>query len=66
MDSFEEDANGTLKFSWRSREGAADRPVFYPSPSFGIDANRTFEVCKNKKPTGLLDSLRCFADLFLF
>ncbi|KAK9732382.1 Alpha-2-macroglobulin family [Popillia japonica] len=43
MSSFDEQTNGTLKFNWLSHEGNPDELVYFPSSTFGIDANRTFE-----------------------
>ncbi|XP_017785160.1 PREDICTED: CD109 antigen isoform X2 [Nicrophorus vespilloides] len=43
MASFEEGStNGTLQHTWFSHEGDPDELVYYPSSSYGIDANRTF------------------------
>lgn len=43
MSTFDEQTNGTLKHTWYSHEGNPDELVYYPSSTFGIDANRTFE-----------------------
>lgn len=43
MSTFDEQTNGTHKQTWYSHEGNPDQLVYYPSASFGIDANRTFE-----------------------
>lgn len=43
MSTFDEQTNGTHKQTWYSHEGNPDELVYYPSSSFGIDANRTFE-----------------------
>lgn len=43
MASFDEQTNGTFKHTWLSHEGDPDELVYYPSSTFGIDANRTFE-----------------------
>ena len=43
MSYFDEQTNGTLRFSWLSHEGNPDQLVYYPASTFGIDANRTFE-----------------------
>ncbi|XP_053673815.1 CD109 antigen [Anopheles nili] len=43
MLSFDEHTNGTLKQTWMSHDGDPDELVYYPSSTFGIDANRTFE-----------------------
>jgi hypothetical protein len=37
-------SNGTLTHLWLSREGRVDRFIHFPSPTYGIDANKTFEV----------------------
>lgn len=36
--------NGTVTHVWVSRDGALDQFLHFPSPSYGVDANRTFEV----------------------
>ncbi|XP_055682834.1 CD109 antigen [Lutzomyia longipalpis] len=43
MATFDEQTNGTFKHRWYSHEGNPDELVYYPSSTFGIDANRTFE-----------------------
>ncbi|XP_032519438.2 CD109 antigen [Danaus plexippus] len=43
MSHFDESTNGTFSYTWRSHFGDADELVYFPSASFGIDANRTFE-----------------------
>ncbi|KAK6643489.1 hypothetical protein RUM43_004996 [Polyplax serrata] len=43
MSRFDEETNGTFMFSWRSHEGNPDENVYFPSNTFGVDANRTFE-----------------------
>ncbi|GAB0098879.1 macroglobulin complement-related [Sergentomyia squamirostris] len=43
MSTFDEQTNGTFKHRWYSHEGNPDELVYYPSSTFGIDANRTFE-----------------------
>ncbi|XP_075980863.1 macroglobulin complement-related isoform X2 [Anticarsia gemmatalis] len=43
MSYFDEATNGTFAYTWRSHEGDADELVYFPSSTFGIDANRTFE-----------------------
>ncbi|XP_038211501.1 CD109 antigen [Zerene cesonia] len=43
MSQFDEATNGTFAYTWRSHFGDADELVYFPSTSFGIDANRTFE-----------------------
>lgn len=44
MSTFDQQSNGTLTHAWTSREGGLNRFIHFPSPSYGIDANRTFEV----------------------
>ncbi|XP_047030679.1 CD109 antigen [Helicoverpa zea] len=43
MSHFGESTNGTFAYTWRSHFGDADDLVYFPSSTFGIDANRTFE-----------------------
>lgn len=43
MSTFDEQTNGTFKHTWYSHEGNPDELVYFPSSTFGIDANRTFE-----------------------
>nr|CAD7577964.1 unnamed protein product [Timema californicum] len=43
MSTFDEDTNGTFVHQWFSHEGNPDEMVYYPSSTYGIDANRTFE-----------------------
>ena len=43
MARFDEETNGTFLHSWLSHEGNPDENVYFPSNTFGIDANRTFE-----------------------
>uniref|UniRef100_A0A182NU17 TEP1-F n=1 Tax=Anopheles dirus TaxID=7168 RepID=A0A182NU17_9DIPT len=43
MLSFDEHTNGTFKKTWMSHDGDPDELVYYPSSTFGIDANRTFD-----------------------
>nr|CAI5865848.1 unnamed protein product [Callosobruchus analis] len=43
MSTFDEDTNGTHHLTWFSHEGNPDELVYFPSSTFGIDANRTFE-----------------------
>lgn len=43
MSSFDDQSNGTLKFNWLSHAGNPDELVYFPSSTFGIDANKTFE-----------------------
>lgn len=44
MSTFDQNANGTLTHVWISKEGRTDRFLHFPSPTYGIDTNRTFEV----------------------
>ncbi|XP_075216528.1 macroglobulin complement-related [Lycorma delicatula] len=43
MSVFDEETNGTFRHTWLSPEGNPDEYVHFPSSTFGIDANRTFE-----------------------
>ncbi|KAF5280329.1 hypothetical protein FQR65_LT03138 [Abscondita terminalis] len=43
MASFDEQTNGTHRHTWISHEGNPDELVYFPSSTYGIDANRTFE-----------------------
>lgn len=43
MATFDEHTNGTLSHTWFSHAGNPDEFVHFPSSTFGIDANRTFE-----------------------
>ncbi|XP_063540497.1 CD109 antigen [Cydia strobilella] len=43
MSHFDEATNGTFAYTWRSHIGVADQLVYFPSSTFGIDANTTFE-----------------------
>lgn len=43
MSKFDEETNGTFAHRWYSHEGNPDELLYYPSSTFGIDANRTFE-----------------------
>lgn len=43
MDRFDEESNGTFAHQWLSRDGDQDDIVYFPSSTYGIDANRTFE-----------------------
>ncbi|KAJ3650099.1 hypothetical protein Zmor_021807 [Zophobas morio] len=43
MASFDENTNGTHQHTWSSHEGNPDDLVYFPSSTYGIDANRTFE-----------------------
>lgn len=44
MSTFDTDSNDTLTHVWVSREGALEQFLHFASPSYGIDANRTFDV----------------------
>lgn len=43
MAHFDEDTNGTYSKTWYSHEGDPEDFVYFPSSTYGIDANRTFE-----------------------
>lgn len=43
MSQFDEETNGTFSHRWYSHQGNPDELVYYPSSTYGIDANRTFE-----------------------
>lgn len=43
MASFDEATNGTHKHTWHFHQGRPDELVYFPSSTYGIDANRTFE-----------------------
>lgn len=43
MASFDEETNGTYSATWYSHEGDPEDFVYFPSSTYGIDANRTFE-----------------------
>ncbi|EFA07485.1 CD109 antigen [Tribolium castaneum] len=43
MASFDENINGTHEHIWFSHDGNPDDLVYFPSSTYGIDANRTFE-----------------------
>lgn len=43
MSYFDEATNGTFGYTWRSHIGDADELVYFPSSTYGVDANRTFE-----------------------
>ncbi|XP_069675686.1 CD109 antigen isoform X2 [Periplaneta americana] len=42
MAAFDEETNGTFIHKWFSHEGNPDEIVYFPSSTYGIDANRTF------------------------
>ncbi|GIY47605.1 CD109 antigen, partial [Caerostris extrusa] len=43
MNSFDSQGNGTLSFSWTSRDRGPNPFVHYPSPSYGRDAHQIFQ-----------------------
>ena len=43
MSTFDEDTNGTLMHSWLSQDGNPDGFASYPSSTFGVDVNKTFD-----------------------
>lgn len=43
MATFDENTNGTHHHAWFSHEGNPDEVAFFPSSTYGIDANKTFE-----------------------
>lgn len=43
MNTFDEAMNGTLSHMWHSSIGSPGKIVHFPSSSYGIDTNRTFE-----------------------
>lgn len=43
MATYDEETNETFTHTWFSHEGNAEELVYFPSSTFGIDANRTFE-----------------------
>ncbi|GIX92091.1 CD109 antigen [Caerostris darwini] len=43
MNSFDSHGNGTLSFSWTSRDRGPNPFVHYPSPSYGRDAHHIFQ-----------------------
>ncbi|KAL1110500.1 hypothetical protein AAG570_008028 [Ranatra chinensis] len=43
MSLFDEYNQGMHSYTWHSHEGDPDKSVYFPSPSYGIDVNRTFE-----------------------
>ncbi|KAF7387314.1 CD109 antigen-like [Vespula maculifrons] len=43
MAHFDEDTNGTYSHTWLLHGGDPDEMVYFPSSTFGIDVNRTFE-----------------------
>jgi len=53
MERFDEDTNGTIMHTWLSHEGSPDEIVYFPSSTFGIDANRTFELVNYQKKKNL-------------
>ncbi|XP_014471965.1 PREDICTED: CD109 antigen [Dinoponera quadriceps] len=43
MAHFDEETNGTHLHTWQYHDGDPDEIVYFPSSTFGIDVNRTFE-----------------------
>ncbi|EFN73645.1 CD109 antigen [Camponotus floridanus] len=43
MAHFDEDTNGTYLHTWQYHDGDPDEIVYFPSSTFGIDVNRTFD-----------------------
>ncbi|XP_050294787.1 CD109 antigen [Anthonomus grandis grandis] len=43
MMTFDERLNGTRRHGWMSHEGYPDELVYFPTGTYGIDVNRTFE-----------------------
>lgn len=43
MAHFDEDTNGTHSHTWQYHDGDPDEIVYFPSSTFGIDVNRTFD-----------------------
>jgi len=43
LSSYDSHVNSSFEFAWKLREEQEDL-VFFPSPTYGIDANTTFEV----------------------
>ncbi|XP_053203111.1 CD109 antigen-like isoform X2 [Panonychus citri] len=43
MSTFDHQTNSSLTHVWVSREGSVDKFIHFPSPTIGIDSNRTFE-----------------------
>ncbi|RWS29912.1 CD109 antigen-like protein, partial [Leptotrombidium deliense] len=46
MSSFDEQSNASLTHVWISNEGRVDQFLHFSSPTYGIDANRTFEYAR--------------------
>ncbi|XP_023235311.1 CD109 antigen-like [Centruroides sculpturatus] len=46
MNSFDVDINGTHSFTWYSQEGKPTEIAYFPSSTYGIDTNRTFEYAE--------------------
>lgn len=44
MNAFDEQMNGTLSFSWKSRGGHSNQFVHFPSASYGMDSATIFDV----------------------
>lgn len=43
MAHFDEETNGTHTHTWQYHDGDPDEMVYFPSSTFGIDVNRTFD-----------------------
>jgi len=43
MAHFDEETNGTHSHAWQYHDGDPDDIVYFPSSTFGVDANRTFD-----------------------
>lgn len=43
MAHFDEQSNGTHSHTWQFHNGDPDESVYFPSSTFGVDVNRTFE-----------------------
>lgn len=44
MNTFDSNPNVSLTHLWISRENGLEKFLHFPSPTFGVDSNRTFEV----------------------
>lgn len=47
MNAFDDQMNGTLSFSWKSRGGRSNKFVHFPSASYGMDSAAIFDVRLN-------------------
>ncbi|KYN20816.1 PREDICTED: CD109 antigen [Trachymyrmex cornetzi] len=43
MSHFDEETNGTHTHTWQYHDGDPDEMIYFPSSTFGIDVNRTFD-----------------------